>query len=379
MNQSNHCNATYNITVKLSKHFLFVTSEDIKMRDKVARLQLSGKVKAFLNLNWSYSMIIRHLKKEREFISKAMISKIKNGKVGGKKINGSVEKRGRPSKLQTSQLKRLKQMVVRPDPPTQRAMAVSMNISQSSINYIIKKLQLKMVKKPKCHHLSESSIEKRRKRSWPLYVMLRGERWKKFVTSDEAWFYLTNSQGKRNVHYISRTGSRKDCEIFSKQSHPKGVMVWAALSSRGVLKPIFVEPGAKINAVYYINKILKPFIRDVKRFYPDGQYVFHQDSAPSHAAKKTLQYLKEQKVVFIPPEKWLPNSPDAAPCNFFLWGCLKNRVNKRKVKTLSGLKKAIQDELQKIPRDMINRALISWPKRCRKIYYAKGGQIEKHN
>lgn len=73
----------------------------------------------------------------------------------------------------------------------------------------------------------------------------------------------------------------------------------------------------------------------------------------------------------------MPNSPDADPCDYFLWGYLKSKLNKRNVNTINGLKKAIAQEVGNIPQDMINKALKAWPKRCRKIYYCKGQHIEK--
>ena len=41
---------------------------------------------------------------------------------------------------------------------------------------------------------------------------------------------------------------------FWKESHPKGVMFVAGVCSRGKTKLRFVEPGAKIDSQYYIDK-----------------------------------------------------------------------------------------------------------------------------
>ncbi|GBN34682.1 hypothetical protein AVEN_189368-1 [Araneus ventricosus] len=103
----------------------------------------------------------------------------------------------------------------------------------------------------------------------------------------------------------------------------------------------------------------------------------HQDSAPSHASRVTQKFLTDQQVQF-PRTQRLTNSPDTAPSVYFLWGHLKNKLNKRRVSTLRGLQKAIREEVKKIPQEMIFRALKSWPKRCRQIYYAEGQHIEKH-
>ena len=61
-------------------------------------------------------------------------------------------------------------------------------------------------------------------------MRLRRNRWQKFVTSDEALFYLSDSGGRRQVQYISRGKTTYDCERYSKPKWPKGVMVWCAIS-----------------------------------------------------------------------------------------------------------------------------------------------------
>ncbi|GBN64233.1 hypothetical protein AVEN_199147-1, partial [Araneus ventricosus] len=92
--------------------------------------------------------------------------------------------------------------------------------------------------------------------------------------------------------------NRRDLTPSTTVPHPKGIMVWMGFSLNDVTKPRFVQPGAKINSEYYIPKILKPFLKDdYCRLYPNGDDVFHQDSAPSHASRVTqqVQFLKPQQ------------------------------------------------------------------------------------
>lgn len=91
-----------------------------------------------------------------------------------------------------------------------------------------------------------------------------------------------------------------------------------------------------------------------------------------------LQFLKDSKIPFLPPDKWIPNSPDAAPPDFWLWGDVKARIRKRNATTIEGLKKVITEELRNISVESQQKAMKAWPKRCLKIYYAKGHQIEKN-
>ncbi|GBN46408.1 hypothetical protein AVEN_5621-1 [Araneus ventricosus] len=206
------------------------------------------------------------------------------------------------------------------------------------------------------------------------------------VTKAVEHLYATSAKFSECVILASRPAysypprrNRRDLTSSTTMPHPKGIMVWMGISANGVIRPRFVQPGAKINSVYYIQKILNPFLTDdYCRLYPNGDAVFHQGSAPSHASRVTQKFLTDQQVQFQKPQQWLPNNPGATPCDYFLWGHLKNKLNKRRVSKLRCLQKAIREDVKKIPLEMILRALESCPKRCRQIYYAEGRYIEKH-
>jgi hypothetical protein len=161
-----------------------------------------------------------------------------------------------------------------------------------------------------------------------MYRRLCNERYKNYVTTDEAWFYLDASQGVRDIYYVR--SNELPAEVKKAQQndlHPVAVMVWAGVSARGKTQLRFVEQGATITSKYYIHHIIEPFIKnDVPRLFPGDQakeMILHQDSAPGHKAKDTLTYLKEHKIQVITPEEWLPKSPDAAPMDYSIWGILK--------------------------------------------------------
>jgi hypothetical protein len=155
-------------------------------------------------------------------------------------------------------------------------------------------------------------------------------------------------------------------------------MVWGGICSKRKTKLRIVEKGAKINSVYFIENILKPLLaEDIPRLYPKNDYIFHQDSAPAHLSKMTIKFLKDNQIKFITPEEWTPQSPDNAPMDSFGWGYIKKKLNRRKVRTLKGLKRALRQEWDSIPHEHIIKALKSWPQRCRRIYENKGFQFEK--
>ncbi|GFW49235.1 hypothetical protein TNCV_3057451 [Trichonephila clavipes] len=71
--------------------------------------------------------------------------------------------------------------------------------------------------------MSLNTVEKRRKRSWPLYLMLRKGRYKAWITSDETQFHLCFTTGKTKIPYISSKKRRKDA-AFSKNA--SSLLVW---------------------------------------------------------------------------------------------------------------------------------------------------------
>ncbi|GFU05884.1 hypothetical protein TNCV_3394681 [Trichonephila clavipes] len=63
----------------------------------------------------------------------------------------------------------------------------------------MKKIGYKNVNFPDCHQMSVKTVEKRRKRSWPLYLMLCKGRYKTWITSSETLFHLSFTTGKMKI------------------------------------------------------------------------------------------------------------------------------------------------------------------------------------
>ena len=59
----------------------------------------------------------------------------------------------------------------------------------------------------------------------------------------------------------------------------------------------------------------------------------------------------------IGPLSWPPHSHDLTPCDFWLWGMVKERVYNRKFRDISDLKDRIRTVVSSIPRQMCVRAL----------------------
>jgi len=79
---------------------------------------------------------------------------------------------------------------------------------------------------------------------------------------------------------------------------------------------------------------------------------------------------------FIPPNLWLPNSPDLNPVDYKIWGLLQEWVYKTSIKDVNELWHRIAEEWDKLDQCIIDKAVAEWRKRLRACVAAGGGQFE---
>lgn len=111
--------------------------------------------------------------------------------------------------------------------------------------------------------------------------------------------------------------------------------VWVGLCGNGeVVGPLFF-PG-NVNGEAYLdmlNNNVVPILSQHYEVQANGAFRrvwWAQDGAPAHRriiVRDRLQELFRNRVIaFGQPREWPPRSPDLTPCDFFLWGYLKSRV-----------------------------------------------------
>ena len=88
-------------------------------------------------------------------------------------------------------------------------------------------------------------------------------------------------------------------------------MILGVVSNEGhVMPPRFFRQGLRVNAAIYIAVLeatVKPWIDSVRGERP---YIFQQDSAPSHKALTTQDWMSESLHDHITPNIWTPSSTD---------------------------------------------------------------------
>ena len=141
---------------------------------------------------------------------------------------------------------------------------------------------------------------------------------------------------------VIKKRGKKDYETWfkeSRESFPKGFMVAAGFSYNGKLTIKRIEKNAKINSIYYQEKILTPiFKEEIPSLYPFDLYKveLHQDKASSQTSKSTAIFLEKMRIetgIKTIPFSHIPvKAPDASPMDFCAFGLLKNELAKRHLK-----------------------------------------------
>lgn len=75
---------------------------------------------------------------------------------------------------------------------------------------------------------------------------------------------------------------------------------------------------------------------------------------------------------------WAPYSPDLNPCDFFLWGYLKDQVYRRKPRSIEEVKEAVAQTLQGISQETLKSVIGGFETRLHAVIEKEGAHIEPY-
>ena len=110
--------------------------------------------------------------------------------------------------------------------------------------------------------------------------------------------------------------------------------------------------------------------------------IWQQDGAKPHQARMVMEWLdtifmeRMLAIKSLRGDSWAPSSPDCNPCDFFLWGYLKEKVYQPLPNNLTALKRKIKTEFERIPNIMLEKAVLNMKKRAGLMITAGGKQFE---
>ncbi|GFW14321.1 DUF4817 domain-containing protein [Trichonephila clavipes] len=106
---------------------------------------------------------------------------------------------------------------------------------------------------------------------------------------------------------------------------------------------------------------------------------FQQDGATCHAARATIDLLKDtfgdRLISRFGPVNWPPRSWDLTPLDYFLWGYVKSLVYVDKSQSLDHLEDNIRRDIADIRPQMLEKVIENWTSRLDYIHASRGSHM----
>ena len=103
----------------------------------------------------------------------------------------------------------------------------------------------------------------------------------------------------------------------------------------------WVSTGQTVNKECYVEvlrEFRKRFRRKRSALFKSGLWHFHQDNVPVHNSILVIDYLIKMGIKTVPHP---PYSPDLAPCDFWLFPKLKEKLRGCRNETIEEMKEAV--------------------------------------
>lgn len=159
-------------------------------------------------------------------------------------------------------------------------------------------LHVKAYKKQQFQELTDQQKKVRLERAKVLKGLHAANELPNIILSDVKIFIVQQHLNKQNdrVYLTERSYENLSNRLVTRKQAPASVMVWAAVSADFRSPMLFIDKGVKINAAVYREKVLEGVLKPwADRQYNKTSYTFQQDSAPSHKARATQEWLKKQR------------------------------------------------------------------------------------
>jgi hypothetical protein len=254
-------------------------------------------------------------------------------------------------------------------------LASKYSCSRQYVQKTLKLLGFKCYSRQKAPKYSEEQIQLVKRHARWMHDRYKTET---FVLDDEKYFGLS---GPVNGTYYARERSNvaDDVKFVQKAKFEQKLMVYLAISERGISEPLITESRIAVTQQTYTEQclegILLPFLRT---YHADGNYVFWPDKASSHYARMAVNFMATNGIRFVPKEHNPTNLPQCRPIED-LWGYLTTIVygNGWRAKTVKQLKRRILWAVRKVNRNAVQLSCSKIRKNLR-VVYQEGPYAAQH-
>lgn len=158
-----------------------------------------------------------------------------------------------------------------------------------------------------------------------------GVDWEHIVFTDSTHVFYQYQPNSHNDGVYVTDG--EDVPPVTRHKHPIYEHVYGALTCHGLVGPIFVDRGLRVNSQIYRTDVLPQLVEGIKKIFTDNNdkgFTLQQDGAPAHFAAATMPVL--QKLFRNDPDNgfwnkgyWPASSADLSPIES-VWPLLQKHV-----------------------------------------------------
>ena len=261
------------------------------------------------------------------------------------------------------------------------------NITKSSFNRIAR-LDLKFhpYKIQRRHKLIPADYQRRV--TFCRWLLARPERFlSMLVIGDEATFKMNGCVSTHTVRYYASKDNPPRDFVFDVPHNLQKITVWIGMiGNNTIIGPHFFR--GNVNSGNYLAMLNDEVIPELLRMFGHGRngsvrrVWWAQDGAPAHrsaAVRDRLQEVFPDRVIGMGHAvEWPPRSPDLTPCDFCLWGYLKQRVFlPGPPRTIAELEERIRVEVRSLRRTrIVRRGVHHMAVRAQRCIQLDGHQVE---
>lgn len=249
-----------------------------------------------------------------------------------------------------------------------RRLAKKFKCHQSYVVRTLQKTDIKFRKRIAVPARTEKQLNVIRPRCGRLFSKFKGN---DFVIDDESYFTFANTDKNSNGGFwttdISITPNH--VKFKKKKKFEQKILVWVAISPCAISQPFIAQAGLAINAEVYLKEcIVKRLIPFIKQHYSQSSYVFWPDLASAHYAKKVIDYLTSENVVFVAKNDNPPCVPELRPIEHF-WSILKGFVYEKgwEATSVQHLTNRIKQCFKKVDQSVIRAMVMDVPKKLDRV------------
>ena len=236
-------------------------------------------------------------------------------------------KTGRPKKISDQELKTLVRLVDNKVGMSQHRLGRRFGVNQSTISRNLKKRTSVRVykRRPTPKYISEDQQKRAKSNCLKLYKKVSPNC--QLILDDEKYFTFSGNVPGNNRYYSSDTSSApENIKFIQKQKFEPHLLVWLAISPRGISNPYIHRSKIAIREEIYLKQCIRghllPFI---KKHHQNDDILFWPDLASSHYAYSVLRCLESNNLPYVRRNQNPPNVPQCRPIEK-IWALIEQMV-----------------------------------------------------